>query len=147
MKTIDVWRIVTLFEAAKRTHMDPRTLRKYAERHDDFPKPFLVFSKNFKLYDYLAISKWLSENAPYGFKTISEQHRERLREAARETFLRRRGLVASSPEEVPDNGPNHKENTADQDGNEDARFLPGTQGLREPLVGEAMPPVREEVGH
>lgn len=99
MKTIDVWRIVTLPEAAKRAKVEAGALRQYVHRHDDFPRPFLQLGK-VNLYDWLAISDWLQTNAPYGRVVFKEETIEILRQKARETYYRSRGLPMPAAVEV-----------------------------------------------
>ena len=107
MRTIDVWRIVTLPEAAKRAKVEPGTLRMYRLRHDDFPKPFLAQGR-VNLYDWLAISDWLTKNAPYGRYLWREEAIENLRVKAREGYYRSRGLPI--PLEEPErHDPEHEE--------------------------------------
>ncbi len=91
MKTIDVWRIVRLIEAAHRSGVEHATLRQYVVRHDDFPKPFLTLGKT-HLYDWLAIADWLKRRAPYGRVILQEDQLEQRRQAARERFYLSRGL-------------------------------------------------------
>lgn len=88
MKTIDVWRIVILSEAARRSKVKVETLRAYASRYEDFPKPFLTQGTT-HLYDYLAISDWLADNAPYGYKIMKPDRKEELREQARRRYRER----------------------------------------------------------
>lgn len=91
MRTIDVWRIVTIPEACKRANIDHDTMRQWLHRYEDFPRPFLTFSKTIKLYDYLAISEWIRANAPYGYVPMKESTKDKLRQAAAEQHRDRLG--------------------------------------------------------
>lgn len=81
MKTIDVWRIVTLSEAAKRANLERNTFDQYRFRHDDFPKPFLVLGRT-NLYDWVEIDRWIRLNAPYGRRIMQPEQREKIRQEA-----------------------------------------------------------------
>lgn len=126
MKTIDVWRIVTISEASRRSRIPVERMRQYAARNDDFPKPFLVLGST-HLYDYLAISDWLADNAPYGYKIMKPSRKEELREAARQRYLERVGLAPHPP--VVDDGPENEYPQTDEHGEEDAGLLPRTKRL------------------
>lgn len=125
MKTIDVWRIVILSEAGRRSNVKVETLRAYAARYDDFPKPFLTQAST-HLYDYLAVSDWLAENAPYGYKIMKPSRKEELREAARQQYRERLQLA---PEPSGGDGVDGEQPQADEDGDEDTGFLPRAGGL------------------
>jgi hypothetical protein len=102
LKTIDVWRIVTLSEAGRRLNIPPGRLTMFHHRYDSFPEPFLVLSKIIKLWDFAEIRAWLQVHAPYGYKVIdlSEQAREKLRREAREKYDARLRRFASPSERL-----------------------------------------------
>lgn len=98
MKTIDVWRIVNLTNAARRLRIDPNTMRQWAFRYEDFPKPFLKVGPT-PLYDHLAIAEWVKKNAPYGYVPIKESTRDQLRRKAAELHRDRLGWFLPREEE------------------------------------------------
>jgi hypothetical protein len=105
LKTIDVWRIVTLSETGRRLRIPPSRLAMFHHRYETFPKPFLVIGK-VKLWDFAEIRAWLQVNAPYGYKVLdlSQEKREKLRQEAREKYDARLRRFTSPAERVGHHG-------------------------------------------